>query len=147
MPTLVGKRPLESTRTFMPTGTPIADLARQLHAAAERVLLRDGAAALTSRAVTTEARLAKGILHRHFTDFDTFLATLVLARVERIEDLASQLRASAGTATVAANVSRALASMLDPPTVALVVLVWPKTSRRRNDRIAGQNAMKGPPEQ
>ena len=58
----------------VPTGTPIRDIREQLLDAAERVLLRDGPDAVTSRAVTTEARVAKGILHRHFPDFGTFLA-------------------------------------------------------------------------
>ena len=107
----------------MPTGTPTPDLTRRLHQAAQRVLLRDGAAALTSRAVTTEAGLAKGILHRHFPDFDTFLATLVLAQIERIEDLAHQLRAHAGDGDVAENIAGALDTMLDPVTVELVVLI------------------------
>ena len=114
----------------MPTGRPTADLQARLHQAAHRVLLRDGAAALTSRAVTTEAGLAKGILHRHFADFDTFLATLVLAQIEHIEDLAAQCRANAGSATVAENLTDALDAMLDPLTVALVVLVCSRTPLR-----------------
>ena len=57
----------------------ILQCSKQLFAAAERVLVRDGPDALTSRAVTTEAGCAKGVLHRHFADFDAFLAELVLA--------------------------------------------------------------------
>jgi AcrR family transcriptional regulator len=115
----------------VPTGTPTPDLTRRLHQAAQRVLLRDGAAALTSRAVTTEAGLAKGILHRHFPDFDTFLATLVLAQLELLEDLADQLRAHAGDANVAENVAGALDTMLAPVTVELVVLVRSRLPLRR----------------
>src|SRR5689334_3785252 len=68
---------------FVPTGIALRDVREQLFDAAERVLLRDGAAALTSRAVTTEAGVAKGVLHRHFADFDAFLAELVLDRAGR----------------------------------------------------------------
>lgn len=107
----------------MPTGTPIRHIRHQLLSAAERVLLRDGPDALTSRAVTTEAAVAKGTLHRHFVDFDTFLATLVLAHIERLDNLVMELRASAGSATVADNVARALASALDPVATAIVALV------------------------
>ena len=65
----------------MPTGVAIRDPRGQLFDAAERVLLRDGPAALTSRAVTAEAGVAKGVLHRHFADFDAFLAELALDRI------------------------------------------------------------------
>ncbi len=106
----------------MPTGTPIRDIREQLLDAAERVLLRDGPDALTSRAVTTEAKVAKGILHRHFADFDTFLATLVLAQIERLDALAADLRASAGAGTVTANLTRSLAAALRPSAVAIVSL-------------------------
>ena len=57
---------------------PRATRASSCSRAAERILLRDGPQALTSRAVTTEAGCAKGVLHRHFADFDDFLAELVL---------------------------------------------------------------------
>ena len=69
----------------MPTGVALRDAREQLFDAAERVLLRDGPSALTSRAVTTEAGVAKGVLHRHFADFDAFLAELVLDRAARVD--------------------------------------------------------------
>ena len=75
----------------MPTGVAIRDAREQLFDAAERVLLRDGPHALTSRAVTTEAHCAKGVLHRHFADFDAFLAELVLDRIDRIGSQAAAL--------------------------------------------------------
>jgi len=49
----------------VPTGVAIRDPRGQLFDAAERVLLRDGLSGLTSRAVTTEAGVAKGVLHLH----------------------------------------------------------------------------------
>ena len=92
----------------MPTGIAIRDARAQLFDAAERVLLRAGPHALTSRAVTTEAGVAKGVLHRHFADFDAFLAELTLDRAARIDAEAAVLRAAAGTATVAGNLAVAL---------------------------------------
>ena len=107
----------------MPTGVHIREARKQLFDAAERVLLRDGPSALTSRAVTTEAGCAKGVLHRHFTDFDAFLAELVHDRVARIEDQAAALRESAGTGTVADNLTGALTDLFGPIAVAIVSLV------------------------
>jgi AcrR family transcriptional regulator len=69
----------------VPTGFALRDVREQLFDAAERVLLRDGPNGLTSRAVTAEAGVAKGVLHRHFSDFDAFLADLVEDRIARLE--------------------------------------------------------------
>ncbi|GAA1171107.1 TetR/AcrR family transcriptional regulator [Pseudonocardia alaniniphila] len=107
----------------MPTGVALHDARDQLFDAAERVLLRDGPNALTSRAVTTEAGCAKGVLHRHFADFDAFLAELVRNRVARIDGQAAALRASAGTGTVADNVARALTDLFGSVAVAIVGLI------------------------
>ncbi|WP_214404862.1 TetR/AcrR family transcriptional regulator [Pseudonocardia lacus] len=107
----------------MPTGVHIRDARQQLLDAAERVLLRAGPSGLTSRAVTTEADVAKGVLHRHFADFDDFLAELVRDRIARVAGHTAALRATAGTATVAANLTRALVEVFDPVAVAVVGLV------------------------
>jgi AcrR family transcriptional regulator len=95
----------------VPTGIAMRDAREQLFAAAERVLLREGPGALTTRAVTIEAGCAKGVLHRHFADFDGFLAELVLDRISRLESQAAILRDSAGTGTVVGNVSGALTDL------------------------------------
>jgi AcrR family transcriptional regulator len=107
----------------MPTGVAIRDVREQLFDAAERVLLRDGPHALTSRAVTTEAGCAKGVLHRHFADFDTFLAELIADRIARLEDQAAGLRESAGSGTVAGNLTDALTSLFGPVAVAIISLI------------------------
>ncbi|GAA2130834.1 TetR/AcrR family transcriptional regulator [Streptomyces synnematoformans] len=109
----------------MPTGTAIRDPRRQLFDAAERILLRAGPNALTSRAVTEEAGCAKGVLHRHFADFDDFLAELVLDRIARLEGPAASLRAAAdtGRGTVVGNLGDALTALFDPVAVAVVGLV------------------------
>ena len=114
----------------MPTGVAIRDAREQLFDAAERVLLRDGPSALTSRAVTTEAGCAKGVLHRHFADFDAFLAELVLDRVARIDHQAAALRRSAGTSTVADNLTGALSDLFGSVAVAIVGLVTSRDDLR-----------------
>jgi AcrR family transcriptional regulator len=57
----------------VPTGVHLGDARGLLFEAAERVVKRDGVSGLTSRAVTTEAGVAKGVFHRHVPDVDASL--------------------------------------------------------------------------
>src|SRR3954453_11954197 len=102
-PTLSGHAPtinrLWLSGGDVPTGVALRDVREQLFAAAERVLLRDGPHALTSRAVTVEAGVAKGVLHKHFADFDAFLAELVVDRIAQLEISAAGLLGKAGAGT------------------------------------------------
>jgi len=107
----------------VPTGVAMRDVRDRLFAAAERVLLRDGPSALTSRAVTEEAGCAKGVLHRHFADFDAFLAEFVLDRVDRMDAEAAALRDAAGTGTVVGNLAAALSAVFASVAVAVVPLI------------------------
>jgi len=120
----------------VPTGVAIRDPRGQLFDAAERVLLRDGPGGLTSRAITAEAGVAKGVLHRHFADFDAFLAELALDRVARIGTQAAALRAVAGSGTVAGNLAAALPDLFSPPILALIRLVIARDELRARLRAA-----------
>ena len=121
----------------MPTGIALRDVRTQLFDAAERVLLRDGPQALTSRAVTTEAAVAKGVLHRHFADFDAFLAELVEDRIARLGHQATALRESAGTGTVAGNLTTALTDLFGSVAVAIVALITFRDDLRARLRQSG----------
>jgi len=124
----------------VPTGVAIRDARAQMFDAAERVLLRDGPTALTSRAVTTEAGVAKGVLHRHFADFDTFLADLVEDRIARIGRQSAALRESAGTGTVADNLTGALTTVFGSVALKIVSLLIFRDdlrARLRQTRPAG----------
>ena len=114
----------------MPTGVALKDAREQLFGAAERILLRDGPAALTSRAVTTEAGCAKGVLHRHFAGFDDFLAEFVADRMGQLAGQTFALRGSAGTGTVAGNLTTALTALYESAAVAVVGLVAARESLR-----------------
>ena len=105
----------------MPTGIHLRDVRAQLFDAAERVLLREGPSGLTSRAVTTEADCAKGVLHRHFEDFDAFLAALVLDRIHRLEARADDLHA--GTGDLVETVAEVLTEVFSPVAVSIVALI------------------------
>jgi AcrR family transcriptional regulator len=120
----------------VPTGVAIRDARGQLFDAAERVLLRDGPHALTSRAVTTEAGCAKGVLHKHFADFDAFLAELVADRIARIGTQAVALCESAGTGTVAGNLTGALTDLFGSVAVAIVALIISRDNLRARLRQA-----------
>ncbi|TDW22300.1 TetR/AcrR family transcriptional regulator [Kribbella kalugense] len=120
----------------MPTGVAIRDAREQLFDAAERVLLRDGPDALTSRAVTTEAGCAKGVLHKHFTDFDGFLAELVLDRIRRLDDQAEVLLKAAGQGSVADNLTTMLTDLFGSVAVAIVSLTISRDGLRARLREA-----------
>jgi AcrR family transcriptional regulator len=107
----------------VPTGIALHDARERLFAAAERILLRDGPSGLTSRAVTDEAGVAKGVLHRYFADFDDFLAALVLDRAAWQEVESAALLGAAGTGSVAGNLAEALTSLFSSVAVAMVALI------------------------
>ncbi|WP_437044828.1 TetR family transcriptional regulator [Streptomyces sp. enrichment culture] len=115
-----------------PRGVAILDLRERLFDAAERVLAREGPAALTSRAITGEAACAKGLLHAHFDGLDEFIAELVLDRFARAARQTDGLPAQAGRATVAGNlvtVALTLLNSLDPAVIGLA-LTRPAASLR-----------------
>jgi AcrR family transcriptional regulator len=120
----------------VPTGVAIRDPRGQLFGAAERVLLRDGPGGLTSRAVTAEAGVAKGVLHRHFADFDAFLAEFALGRAAGIGAQAAGLRARAGRGTVEGNLAGALPDLFSPAVLALIRLVTARDDLRARLRAA-----------
>jgi AcrR family transcriptional regulator len=125
----------------VPTGIALRDPREQLFDAAERILLRDGPNALTSRAVTAEAGCAKGVLHRHFADFDAFLLELVLEHVSRVGHRAAALREAAGTGTVAGNLAEAVVDLFGPVALALIRLVIARDELRLRLRQAGSTGL------
>jgi AcrR family transcriptional regulator len=120
----------------LPTGVALRDAREQLFAAAERVLLRDGPQALTSRAVTVEAGVAKGVLHRHFDDFDAFLAELVLDRIARLEAQAAKLLAAAGAGSVVDNLAGALTDVFGSIAASIISLITFRDGLRKRLRQA-----------
>jgi AcrR family transcriptional regulator len=121
----------------VPTGVPVRNARDQLFEAAERVLLRDGPSGLTSRSVTTEAGVAKGVLHRHFADFDAFLAELVLERAERVGRQAAALQDSAGTGSVVDNLTGALTVLFSSVALEIIGLLMSRNELRAHLSEAG----------
>jgi AcrR family transcriptional regulator len=105
-----------------PRGVAIPDLREHLFQAAERVLAREGPSGLTSRAITLEAGVAKGILHNHFTDLDGFLAELMIERFRRIAEQVAKLPARAGEGTVDGNLADAVVSIFQAHAALMISL-------------------------
>jgi AcrR family transcriptional regulator len=110
----------------MPRGVAIPEVREQLFAAADRVLARDGAAGLTTRAVTAEAGVANGVLHRHFRDLDEFLASFVASRLRTIADDAAALPGRAGHGSVTGNLTQATMAAFGENAQALMSLAAAK---------------------
>jgi AcrR family transcriptional regulator len=122
----------------VPTGIAIRDPRQQLFDAAERVLLGPGGpAALTSRAVTDEAGVAKGVLHRHFADFDAFLADYLIDRARRVAEQDEHLRARAGQGDLADNLAEALTAFFSSVAQHVLPLVTFRDGLRARLRAAG----------
>ncbi|MBP2320364.1 AcrR family transcriptional regulator [Kibdelosporangium banguiense] len=122
----------------MPRGVAIPEIRQQLFAAAECVIIRDGPAKLSGRAVTTEAGVATGLLYGHFTDFDEFLAAYAIDRAFLISAQAAALPERAGTDTVAGNLCDAVLSIpLTPVLVSARLLVTRPELRGRIHAVLG----------
>lgn len=110
----------------MARGVAIPEVREQLFAAADRVLAREGPAGLTTRAVTAEAGVANGVMHRHFRDLEEFLASFVASRLGVIGDGAAMLPGRAGDGTVTGNLTEAAVAIFGTSAQALMSLVAAK---------------------
>jgi AcrR family transcriptional regulator len=110
----------------MARGVPIPEVREQLFAAADRVLARNGPVGLTTRAVTTEAGVANGVLHRHFRDLDEFLASFLASRLQVIAASAATLPGLAGHGSVARNLTDATVAVFGASAQALMSLAATK---------------------
>lgn len=110
----------------MARGIAIPEVREQLLAAADRVLARDGTSGLTTRAVTAEAGVANGVLHRHFRDLDEFLASFVAGRLHTIADSAAALPGRAGHGSITGNLTDATVAVFGASAQALMSLVATK---------------------
>ncbi|MEU6582589.1 TetR/AcrR family transcriptional regulator [Nocardia sp. NPDC046763] len=124
-------------------GVPRPDLRPELFAAADRILVRDGAAGLTSRAITDEAGCAKGILHNHFDGLEGFLVDYAADRVQRAVDQLSSLPDRAGQGDVLDNLTEAAVTLFNSgalPTAALIS-ARPALATRIGTAIAADSAL------
>lgn len=120
-----------------PRGVATPDVRERLFAAAERVLESGGPGALTSRAVTTEAGCAKGLLHAHFAGLDEFVAELCLDRFARTATKAEALSGLVGQGSVAGNLRAVALGLLDSggPAVAGLAMTRPVAALRIREAL------------
>ncbi|MFF9431172.1 TetR/AcrR family transcriptional regulator [Streptomyces sp. NPDC014746] len=120
-----------------PRGVATPDVRERLFAAAERIVEREGPGALTSRAVTTEADCAKGLLHTHFAGLDDFVGQLCLDRFARTAARARALSESAGKGTVSGNLNAVVLAFFDRggPALSGLALTRPAAARRFREAL------------
>ncbi|WP_432060115.1 TetR/AcrR family transcriptional regulator [Streptomyces sp. S1] len=120
-----------------PRGVATPDVRERLFAAAERVLAEGGPGALTSRAVTTEAGCAKGLLHAHFAGLDEFVAELCLDRFARTAATAGALSGLVGRGSVAENLDTVVLALLGSggPAVSGLALTRPVATVRVREAL------------
>lgn len=127
----------------MPRGVAMPDAREQLFGAAERVLAREGATGLTSRAITDEAGVAKGLIYRYFTDLDEFLAELTATWVHATVGTVAGLPDRAGHGAVRDNLSEALLGLFGPgshvPMVTAMVASRPALMARLHQVMQGSS--------
>jgi AcrR family transcriptional regulator len=116
----------------MPTGRALEDPRTVLLSAGRRLLETEGPSAVTSRSVTIASGVAKGVLHRHFEDFDAYLATLVAEDATRIRAIEPRVADSAPAA-----IADVIEQVFTRTTLALIALVISRDDVRRRARAAG----------
>ncbi|GAA2567506.1 MULTISPECIES: TetR/AcrR family transcriptional regulator [Streptomyces] len=126
-----------------PRGVATPDVRERLFGAAERIVERDGPGALTSRAVTTEAGCAKGLLHAHFAGFDAFVAELCLDRFAKTAVKARALSRIAGQGTVERNLNDVALALFDSGGLALSGLAMTRPAAALSIREALEGGAPG----
>jgi AcrR family transcriptional regulator len=124
-------------------GVAIPELQERLFAATERIVARDGAAGVTSRAITDEAGCAKGVLHNHFDGLDGFLAEFAMDRARRGMALVAGLPALAGQNTVADNLVTASTTVFGSgvTTAAALIMARPALMVRMREMFSADGPL------
>lgn len=109
-----------------PRRTPetTAELRALLVAHAQRLVAREGAAALTMRALAAEAGCAVGLPYKVFTDRRELVAELIHAELVAMRSAVDELVARAGTGTIGGNLGWFAELLLASPAVAVAQEVF-----------------------
>jgi AcrR family transcriptional regulator len=108
-------RPLAPDVVASTAGEPVA-VREHILDAAHRVIVREGLAQASTRAISEEAGVAIGTLYNYFEDRQQLVAETMLRRARLLSGPLHELPSRAGSGTVAENLRRfaaALSDMLD----------------------------------
>lgn len=106
------------------TSEATAELRASLVAHAQRLVARDGASALTMRALAAEAGCAVGLPYKVFVDRRDLVAELVHTEFVEMQSVFGELVARAGTGTVGGNLAWFADVLLASPAVAVAQEVF-----------------------
>ena len=106
------------------TAETTAALRESLVAHAQRIVAREGASALTMRALAAEAGCAVGLPYKVFVDRRDLIAELVHAEFIEMQAVFDELVARAGTGTIGGNLSWFADVLLTSPAVAVAQEVF-----------------------
>ena len=128
------KRPLQDTQALRAS---LVDHARQL-------IARDGASALTMRALANEAGCAVGLPYKVFTDRQDLVAEICHVEFVRLGRAFDELGRRAGSRTVASNLTWFAELLLDSPAVELVHEVFADETLAKNIASRAHSTGDGP---
>jgi AcrR family transcriptional regulator len=110
--------------------------------AAQRLVGREGPAALTMRSLAAEAGCAVGLPYKVFTSRDELVAEVIVAELVRLRAEFDALVAEAGQRTVAENLGRYARTLLASPAVGLAPeIVHDEQLTASIDERAGQTGL------
>ena len=106
------------------TSETTAELRASLVAHARRIVARDGASALTMRALAAEAGCAVGLPYTVFADRRELVAELIHTEFTQMQSVIDELAVRAGTGTVGGNLAWFAELLLASPAVAVAQEVF-----------------------
>lgn len=111
---------------------------------ARTLVVREGPAALTMRALATEAGCAVGLPYKVFEDRNEIVAVIVHTELQRLRTACDELVHRAGTGTVGGNLTWFAGVFLDSPAVALAQELLGDEALRRSVTTRAHQAGLGP---
>jgi AcrR family transcriptional regulator len=123
------------------TAEATQELRASLVKVAQRLVAREGASALTMRALAAEAGVAVGLLYKVFGGRGDLVAELIYVEFVQLRTELDQLAADAGTRTVGDNLGRYAELLLSTPTIALAQEIDDEALSKSINAMAGETGV------